>query len=117
MVAKQVIQNGRPLSLADPGTPLNSAGLSLSNSSTSGHAPRATPLPMEHLKKLLLKLIEVTSKDPAGAFDGTKPDATTGDAQPKTLAEELESQLSQIFKIAGHWKVILLSDEADVFLE
>jgi SpoVK/Ycf46/Vps4 family AAA+-type ATPase len=32
-------------------------------------------------------------------------------------AEELEFQLSQIFRIASHWKAILLLDEADVFLE
>jgi SpoVK/Ycf46/Vps4 family AAA+-type ATPase len=34
-----------------------------------------------------------------------------------TNAEELELQLSQIFRIASHWKAILLLDKADVFLE
>jgi SpoVK/Ycf46/Vps4 family AAA+-type ATPase len=32
-------------------------------------------------------------------------------------ADKLEPQLSQIFKIAGRWKAIILLDEADVFLE
>ena len=31
--------------------------------------------------------------------------------------EALESQLSLIFQLAGHWNALLLLDEADVFLE
>jgi hypothetical protein len=86
MAAKEIIQNG--LSSADPDTLPNSAGLSSSNSSTSGDAPQATPLTIEHLERLLVKLIEAKSEDPS---DDSKPDAKPGDAEAKIArASKLE---------------------------
>ena len=84
------LEGSQPASQLPPGpdTPPNSAGQSSSNSSTSGDAPQGSPLTMEHLERLINKLIEAKSKDPS---DGTKPDTKSGDAQPKIArASKLE---------------------------
>jgi hypothetical protein len=71
------LQGSQPVSqlLPDPDTPPYSADQSSLNSSTSGDAPQATPLTIEHVERLIVKLIEAKSKDPS---DDSKPDA-----QPK----------------------------------
>jgi hypothetical protein len=83
------LQGSRPASqLLRPDTPPNSADQSSLNSSTSGDAPQATPLTIEHVERLIVKLIEAKSKDPS---DDSKPDAKPSDAQPKIArASKLE---------------------------
>lgn len=44
-------------------------------------------------------------------------DSGRGDEELGTTAIEVETTLSAIFKLASHWKAILLLDEADVFVE
>ena len=76
-----MIQNGSSFYQARPETPPNS-----SNSSTTSNAQPieclilqgpAASITIEHLKRLLVKLIEAKSKDP---YDEAKPDAKPGDA-------------------------------------
>jgi hypothetical protein len=76
------LQGSQPASqlLPGPDTPPNSADQSSLNSSTSGDAPQAIPLTIEHVEQLIVKLIEAKSKDPS---DDSKPDAKPSDAQPK----------------------------------
>jgi hypothetical protein len=115
MAPKKKAQDRQSLSKAHPGTPPNSPGPSSSDSVTSQDAEQAlnpdypcscqllgnsaiqsssTPLTLEHLEQLFLKLIEATSKSPdsAKAPEAVKSEAGDDKAEP-ARASKLEFKM------------------------
>jgi hypothetical protein len=100
MAPKETAQDRPSLSKAHLGTPPNSPCPSSSDSVMSQDAEQAlnsaiqsssTPVTLEHLEQLFLKLIEATSKSPDSAKgpEAVKPEAGDDKAEP-ARASKLE---------------------------